>query len=349
MTATSPTGPTDPASPDQIEAIRKRPAMYIGSTDFFGFIQYLVCPVALLLGHGARRIEVAVGEAGFEIDSDAALDIHGTTDGRIAPFEVIDTPNWGHGYEACVLNALSRRLAVRAARPGSSHALAFERRRRTSCTVGEDGGTFTHLSFAPDDSIFTVTDLPPAIFESYLRRLSFLHGGVRFRQSYAGQSREYFAPGGICDLFDCVSAPYQILHEPIAIGASEGRLQLELVFAYQSWRDHAIWCYVNRGRAVEGGTHEKGLRLALDRLPGELKLPRRPKSARNGVVAVMLVLYPDAVWEGCIKARIESPELLEMIPRLVVANVVDRVGRHPEVAQALARMELFPFPETWSG
>jgi DNA gyrase subunit B len=347
MASKSKPEPIDPHSWTYIEAVRKRPSMYLGSTGFFGFINYLVCPVALLLGRDPRRIDVTLTDAGFEVDSDATLDIRQDGDGRIVPFEAIESVDRGHSYEGCVLNALSRTLVVRAAHSGSLHTLTFERGQRMSCTVSEDGGAFTHLTFAPDDSIFTVTDLSPAIFESYLRRLSYLHRGVRFRLSYAGQTREYVAPGGLRDLFDCVASPYQILNTPIHITGSEGRLRLELVFAYQSWTDNVIWCYVNNGRAVEGGTHEKGLGHALDQVYKDLKLPRRSKQARNGVVALMSIIYPDVVWEGCLKARIGSPELLDVIPRLVVANVVRWVGSHPEIARQLTQIELFHFPEAW--
>ncbi len=100
--------------------------------------------------------------------------------------------------------------------------------------------------------------------------------------------------------------PYQLMNTPIHIEASEGRLRLELVFAYHSWTEDWRWCFINNGRAVQGGSHEKGLRDAFGQIHEKLKLRRNPKRGRNGIVALMSVIYPNVVWGGCIKARIGS-------------------------------------------
>src|SRR4051812_18499548 len=93
-----------------IEAVRKRPGMYVGSTAFFGFINYLVCPIALLLGHRPTRIAVAADDGGFVVESDVAVPIEETTSGRLSPFEEITNLGRGHGFEGSVLNALSETL-----------------------------------------------------------------------------------------------------------------------------------------------------------------------------------------------------------------------------------------------
>jgi hypothetical protein len=96
---------------EQLQAIRRRPAMYVGSTALFGFINYLVCPVALLLAHGAKRIDANVND-GLEISSDALIQVERTDGGLIAPFQEIRSAGAGHSFEATVLNALSQELHV---------------------------------------------------------------------------------------------------------------------------------------------------------------------------------------------------------------------------------------------
>lgn len=182
------------------------------------------------------------------------------------------------------------------------------------------------------------------VFESYFRRLSYLHAGVRFSMNLHGENREFFAEHGIRDLFTAISSPYQVLHEPIYLTASEGKLELKLVMAYQSWSDHHLWCFINYGRAVEGGTHQKGLLHALKQLKKKLDLPER---FNNGVVAVMWLRYPEVHWEGCIKAKIANPELKAMVSQMVVDETVEWVQNHPDVAAQLQQLERFTFPGVW--
>jgi DNA gyrase subunit B len=332
-----------------IEAVRKRPGMYVGSTGFFGFVNYLVCPIALLLGRRPTRIAIAAGDGGFAVESDVAIPIEETSRGGFAPFEEISNPGPGHGFEGAVLNALSERLTVEVRHGDRAETLTFRRGTREShraATVPSDGPK-TNLKFVPDTSIFTVTDLSPAIFRSYLRRLSFLYRGTRFSIAFGGESQEFHAGRGILDLFESVAAPYQLLHEPIHIVAEDGPLQLETVFAHHSWKENGLWCFINNGRAVLGGTHEKGFHDALDQLYRRFELRKSPKAHRNGVVGIMSIQYPDAVWEGCIKATIGNPELRGMVSNLVVRCAAEWLESHPEVAEQFRHLETFQFPDAW--
>lgn len=209
---------------EPLDAIRTRPAMYVGSTALFGFINYLVCPVALLLAYGAKRIDATVKE-GFEIRSDVLIPIERTEEGRIAPFQQIRPFGMGHNFEATVLTALSEELSV-SVQTGSQleewqfikGVLASHRSVET-----QDGIAGTTLRFKPDNTIFTVTEVPQAVFASYFRRLSYLHEGVRFTFSVGDDRQEYVTVNGIAELFTAISAPYQLMHEPIHIVAHEGR------------------------------------------------------------------------------------------------------------------------------
>lgn len=330
-----------------IYGVRKRPGMYIGWPALVGFIDYLVCPVVLLLGQRPTRLAVAAGEGGFVVEADVALPIEELSSGRFAPFEEILNPERGHRSEGTVLNALSEKLTVEVRQKHRTDTLAFCRGIREShhpVTTTSDS-SHTTLSFVPDASILTVTKVSPMIFVSYLRRLSFLHQGVRFSISIAGETHEFYAAGGIVDLFASVSAPYQVLHDPIRIIGDDGNLHLEAVFAYHSWKENGLWCFINNGRAVEGGTHEMGLRDALNRIRQRVKLWKSLFKGRNGVLAIMSIQYPDTVWEGAMRARIGNPELRGMVCNLVVQRASEWLEDHPDVAEQLQHLGLFQFPD----
>ncbi|MBC8103802.1 MAG: hypothetical protein H7Z41_14605 [Cytophagales bacterium] len=332
---------------EPLDAIRKRPAMYVGSTALFGFINYLVCPVALFLAHGAKRIDATVKD-GFEIQSDVIIRIERTEDGRIAPFQQIRQVGMGHNFEATVLTALSEELSVSVQTGSHLEEWQFVKGVLASHRSMEahDGIQGTTLRFKPDTSIFTVTEVSQAVFASYFRRLSFLHEGVRFALSVGGDRQEFFTVNGMAELFTAISAPYQLMHEPVHIAASEGTLSLQVVMAYHSWKANHLWCFINNGRAVEGGTHEQGFSQALKRLKRQLNLP---EGFDHGVVAVASIQYPEATWEGCLKARIGNPELRTMVSRLVVNEVVEWLSHHPSVEEQIRQMQTFRFPEAWYG
>ena len=300
--------------------VRKRPAMYIATTAFSGFIRYLVLPVTLLLGQRPNRLAIAAGEGAFVVEADVALPIEELSSGRIAPFEELLDRRSRHRAEGTILNALSEELTVEVRQTHRTDTFAFRRgiRESSHASTTKSDSSRTTLRFAPDASIFEVTNVSPTFFVSYLRRLSFLHQGVRFSVSIAGEMHEFCAAGGIVDFFASVSAPYQVLHDPIHIVGEDGNLQLEAVFAYHTSNKNGLWCFVNNGRAIEGGTHTMGLHDALKRLGQRFTLPESPYLGCNGVVGVMLIQYPETVWEGCMRTRIGNPELRGMVCNLVV-------------------------------
>ncbi len=332
-----------------IEAVRKRPGMYVGSTDFFGFIHYLVCPVALLLGRRPSRLDVDVQGDRFVVSADVAVPLGEMPNGRIVPFDEIPPRGELADVDGLILNGLSDSLVVEIRQDLRVETLTFRRGNRESREVvdQEVQGERTTLTFTPDISILKVTNVSSTIVKSYLRRLSFLHRGVRFSLKLGDETFEYYAAQGIVDLFAAVNAPYQILHEPIHIVEEDGPLRLEMIFAYQSWQNDVLWSFINNGRAVEGGTHEQGLKDALKKLHSTFQLAEAGRFGRNGVIGIASIRYPGAVWQGCIKAKIGSPELRAKVRKLVVEGAMNWLSCHPEVAEQLRQMRPFTFPEYW--
>jgi DNA gyrase subunit B len=175
--------------------------------------------------------------------------------------------------------------------------------------TGPESGPLTILQFVPDSQILSVTAISPAIFTSYFRRLSFLHPGVRFTFINEGAAHSFHSERGLVELFQSVSAPYQILHEPIHIAGTAGDARLEAAFAYHSWTENAVWSFFNNGLISGGGPHEKGFLDAVIRLDSELKLP----PARNGIVGVLSVQYPGMSWGDEFGSTVGNKELRPLV------------------------------------
>ncbi|QEH38370.1 DNA topoisomerase 4 subunit B [Aquisphaera giovannonii] len=329
-----------------IGLVRLRPGMFVGTTDHSGLLWYLATPIMLILREptGATWLNVSETDAGYVIESDGEMRI-GEADGdTIDIFEAFEPR--GKCGDAVVLNAFSEYLDVEASSAGVSRKLRFERGVRKFVEEGGGARTRTRLAFSPDPSIFESTRLPAAMIGSFLRRLSYQHPAVRFRFSGADGANEYHAPGGITELFAAMSAPVQLVTTPLSVRATEGSLRLELIFAYHSWTQNSLWCFINKFRTVRGGTHEKGLADAFEKLPPLLGMKPDRYEGYNGVVAVMSVDYPEAVKAGSRHECIGNPELRDMVSRLVVSAVLEQVAARPDVARELSRTWMQAHPES---
>jgi DNA gyrase subunit B len=199
-----------------IEAVRKRPGMYVGSPGFFGLVNYLVCPFNLNLSAGAKRISAAVSDGGFRIDSDVAIQVVDSVDGLLRPFEALSIG--GHGLDGCILAALSENLEVTTSHDGLRRTLAYSRGDlRSDVEQAGDESDFTSFTFSPDPTIFTVLNLSPSVFDSYLRRMSYLHPEVKFQLGVGKDLTDHYSENGLPDLFRAITSPYQ---QPVGLSTS---------------------------------------------------------------------------------------------------------------------------------
>lgn len=323
-----------------VEDIRLRPAMYVGTTALFGLVNYLVCPVASLLARGANHIDIEVTDR-IKVASDIPL-LLSEHEGRIVPLQgSTDVTD----LDLIILNALSAELVVATNIGDGSKSFRFERGMRTSSEAHDRCDSIgTMLWFRPDTEIFTTIDLSTAAFESYLRRLSFLYAGKHFSLTVAGTTQRFFEQDGIGSLFRQISSPFQLMHEPIRIAGQDGLLKLQLIMAHQSWSHDHVWCFINNGRAVEGGTHEEGLIEGIKKLQRELDVSN---TFNNGMVAVAFLRYPNVVWKGCIKSKIGNPELHPMVANLVINESRRWIDQHRHVGNQIRALQTFQFPAIW--
>lgn len=334
-----------------IAGVRRRPGMYVGSSGFCGFIHYLVGGVNLNLAGAPSWLTISNARGRITIESDADLALEQAKDGAVIPFERFGRKKRavGLGIDGVVLNALSESLSVEATSRERRWSLECRSGCRKSLGIRKAAGkeTSSRISFAPDRTILANDPISPYNFHSYVKRLSYLNPDVRFSTTIGGRRRVYHSVKGIRDMFEAVFAPFQILHEPIHFRVVEDDLDLELVVAFQSWYNDFCWTFVNNGRAVQGGTHEKGLAAGLKAFRSKMNFAEKSSKIDNGIVGIMSLHSPRIVWEGCLKARIGDPELTKIVRRLVVTNCLKWVDEHVDVAAQLREIDTFQFLDVW--
>ena len=318
-----------------LEHVRQCPAMYVGSTEFWGFLNYVVCAYRLLIHWGATRIDLT-GNGTLTLSSDATIpaDLAGDN-----PFESISKNHNHVDLDAFIINALSRKLVVF----DPDTAYTYDRGRRVGNSAPAAKSTGATLQFAPDDTIFSVTDVESAVLQSYLHRMSYLYPQIRFSLDTEDGNVSFSSPCGIADMFKSISAPYQLLHEPICVSGNDDEFEMDLVFAFHSWTEKLTWTFANAGRAADGGTHDIGLRSALEAFTRKV-IANDDRHNRPGYLAIMSFKYPTVQFEGCIKGEIGNAEL-EAITRDLVGKLLRTIEM--KGLPHLKDMSRFKFADFW--
>ncbi|MGH8901828.1 MAG: DNA gyrase/topoisomerase IV subunit B [Egibacteraceae bacterium] len=277
-----------------LEAVRKRPGMYIGSTDARG-LHHLVWEVVdnavdeHLAGY-ATRIQATVRvDGGVEvIDDGRGIPVEPHPKERRPAVEVVLTKLHAggkfdqqayavsgglHGVGVSVVNALSRRTEVEVSRDGQRHAIAFARGKRTAklTVVGRAKRTGTTVRFWPDPDVFDAVEFDADRIATRLRETALLNPGLRiaFADERTARSEEFRFRGGLIDFVaDLIGADEPLLAKPVSISRSETfedrSLACDIAVNWSaSGFDERVRSYVNVIRTPDGGAHEEGFRKAI--------------------------------------------------------------------------------------
>jgi DNA gyrase subunit B len=340
-----------------LEGVRKRPAMYIGSTDARG-LHHLVWEVVdnavdeHLAGH-ARRIGVRLlADGGCEVVDDGRgipVDPHPTE--KLPAVELaLTTLHAGgkfdqqtyavsgglHGVGVSVVNALSSRTEVEVVRGGHRHTIAFARGPRTEllAKAGKAKGSGTLVRFWPDEDIFETIELSYDTVAQRLRETALLNPGleISLTDERSGQAETFRFTHGLADFVRELLHGRDALVPPIEISDErewEGRkVALDVAVTWSDgFHDDRLRSYVNIVRTADGGTHEEGFRRALTttlnrfgRESGAL-LKKDPNltgdDVREGLVAVVSIKLPDPQFEGQTKGRLGSTVARSYVEQVV--------------------------------
>jgi DNA gyrase subunit B len=343
-----------------LEAVRRRPGMYIGSTDDRG-LHHLVWEVVdnsideAMAGH-ATRIEVTIQADGtvVVIDDGRGVPVGRHSTGKDA-LEVVHTVlhaggKFGgggykvsgglHGLGVSVVNALSEWLRVESARDGAIWAQEYARGKPTMpvTRVGPSNGRRgTTTRFRADPQMFETTDFSFDLIAQRLRESAYLtkRTWIRLVDERADRERSFYFEGGLVSFVRHINRNKEVLHQrPIYVERREGGTTVEVALQYNDSYTENVLAFANNINTVDGGTHVTGFRAALTsslndwaRRAGVLRDSDGNLSGedvREGLTAVISVKLIDPQFEGQTKAKLGNAE----IKGQVQTSVADAIGQY---------------------
>jgi len=356
-----------------LEAVRKRPGMYIGSTSSKG-LHHLVWEIV------DNSIDEAL--AGYCTDIIVAIEndnwIRVEDNGRGIPVsiqekmgkpavEVIMTVlhaggKFGgggykvsgglHGVGASVVNALSVSTEVYVKRDGHIHSIIFERGRTVQelKVIGDTDDTGTTTRFKADAEIFKETTVYEYdILAKRVRELAYLNRGIRItiKDERSGQehSETFHYEGGIKSYVEHLNEGKEPIHEPIDITGEKDGISVEIAMQYNAGYASTIFSFANNINTYEGGTHESGFKTALTRvindyarkngLVKDSEANLTGEDVREGLTAIVSVKHPDPQFEGQTKTKLGNSEVSSITNSLFSDGFERFLLENPSVARQI--------------
>ncbi|EJF49621.1 DNA topoisomerase (ATP-hydrolyzing) ParE [Enterococcus sp. C1] len=360
-----------------LEAVRKRPGMYIGSTDSRG-LHHLVYEIV------DNAVDEALSGYGNEIDvtihKDNSISVRdngrgmpvGTHASGIPTVEVIftvlhaggkfgqggyKTSGGLHGVGASVVNALSSWLEVVIVRDGIEYKQSFKDGGKPAGTLKKIGKTRkptgTTVTFKPDDTIFSTTKFSYEILAERLRESAFLLKGVKI--SLTDERGEepihevFLYEEGIKEFVDYLNEEKDILTQVVYFSGTKEAIEVELAFQYNDGYSENVLSFVNNVRTKDGGTHEVGMKTSMTKAFNEYArkvnlLKEKDKNLegsdfREGLAAVLSIRVPENLlqFEGQTKGKLGTPLARNAVDNVIGEQLGYYLQENSEMSQMLVR------------
>jgi len=357
-----------------LEAVRKRPAMYVGSTGVRG-LHHLVyevvdnaidealaghCDTIGVTIHDDRSVSVSDDGRGIPVDTQQEY-------GRPAVEVVMTVLHAGgkfdnksyqvsgglHGVGVSVVNALSEKLTVEVTREGGVFRQAFaagepqkDLERVRDMEPGEETGTT--IRFWPDTGIFETTDFEFSTLENRLRELAFLNSGVEITlvDERDDTTQTFRYEGGIREFVTYLNETKDPLHgEVIYFEDTEDEVHVEVAMQATDELQGSIHAFANNINTREGGTHLTGFKTALTRVVNDYATDNslltdlddtlKGEDIREGLTAVISVKHPDPQFEGQTKTKLGNSEVRGVVESAVHEHLGTYFEEHPDTAEAI--------------
>ncbi|HWL24744.1 MAG TPA: DNA topoisomerase (ATP-hydrolyzing) subunit B [Ureibacillus sp.] len=354
-----------------LEAVRKRPGMYIGSTSSKG-LHHLVWEIVdnsideALAGY-CSEIKIAIEKDNWIRVDDNGRGIPVSIQEKMGmpAVEVIMTVlhaggKFGgggykvsgglHGVGASVVNALSEFTEVYVKRDGHVHSIKFERGKTVQPlqVIGDSDETGTSTRFKADPEIFKETTVYEYnILATRVRELAYLNRGIRItisdERGEEVRSDSYHFEGGIREYVEHLNDGKEPIHEPIETMGEKDGISVEIAMQYNEGYSSNIYSFANNINTYEGGTHESGFKTALTRVindyarkAGLLKdsdTNLSGEDVREGLTAVISVKHPDPQFEGQTKTKLGNSEVSQITNSLFSDGFERFLLENPSVAR----------------
>ena len=356
-----------------LEAVRKRPGMYIGSTSVRG-LHHMVyeivdnCVDEALAGYCTEiKVEIEPGNIISVEDNGRGIpvEIHPKT--KISTAETVYTVlhaggKFGgdsgykvsgglHGVGASVVNALSSWVQLRVKRDGGIYELKFEKGKTTEklTRVGDSNETGTNVRFLADDTIFESLDYSYETLEKRLREIAFLTKGLKItledQREETPKKAEFCYNGGLISFVEFLNKNKDTLYKPPIYIEKAGDVPVEIAIQYTSSYSENIYTFVNNINTVEGGTHLEGFKRALTKVFNDYARSHnilkekdnnlQGEDIREGITAVVSVKVKEPQFEGQTKTKLGNSEVTGVVQSMVNEALSTFLEENPNVAKAI--------------
>jgi DNA gyrase subunit B len=349
-----------------LEAVRKRPGMYVGSTGERGLhhIVYEVVDNAIdeALAGFCTKITVVINSDGSVTVKDNGrgipVDIHPQF--GISALTIImtklhsggkfDSKSYKvsgglHGVGVSVVNALSKLLVVNVMRDGKIYSQTFERGipKNDVIVTGDTDENGTVVTFFPDETIFDATEFHFDILSSRLRELAFLNKGleISIKEEKSGKEHVFKYEGGIIEFVDFLNKNKNPLHKAIYFEKEKEGIQLEIAMQYNDGYNENIFSFANNINTSEGGTHLNGFKAGLTRVINnyareyEKEAKISGEDVREGLTAVISVKLTEPQFEGQTKTKLGNSNVKGIVESIVGEGLNYFLQENPKTAKEL--------------